>query len=330
VRRVALSDPKVARDALVGLRAYADAVRRPEAEPRPEVGRVRGAALRDHGGEGPVAVLVPSLINPPLILDLDPEVSLARAIRGMGRRVLLLDWGKASERAELDVAGHVEVLLLPLLEAIGEPAALIGYCLGGTMAIAAAGLAPCEQVVTLAAPWHFDRYPERSRAALADIWRSSKAAAETLGALPMEVLQGAFWSLDPERTVAKFAQFGRADPTSAKARRFVALEDWANAGEPLPCRAAAELLEDMFGRDLPGHGEWRVGDRLVRERPAVPAAHLLAGHDVIAPAATAPAGEIRTIPAGHVGMIVGSQRSLLHAELARVLGPPLAAPRPAR
>jgi polyhydroxyalkanoate synthase len=282
--------------------------------------------LRDHGGSGPPALLIPSLINPPLILDLDEDVSLARAIAGMNRRVLLLDWGDAAERAELDIAGHIETLLLPLLDALGEPAALIGYCLGGTMAIAAANLAPCERVITLAAPWHFHRYPQRSRNALAEIWHSSKAAAESLGALPMEVLQGAFWSLDPERTVRKFAEFGRLDAGSAKARRFVALEDWANGGEPLPCPAAAELLEGMFGEDLPGCGQWRVGGKRISESPPVPAMHLLAGHDVIAPPATAPAGESRTIPAGHVGMVVGSIRTKLHATLAAILDPLAAHP----
>src|SRR3954452_23121175 len=106
LRRVSESEPDMARDALAGLRAYADAPRAEPPAPRPDLARVRGATLRDHGGNGPPALLIPSLINPPLILDLDEEVSLARAIAGMNRRVLLLDWGDAAERAELDIAGH--------------------------------------------------------------------------------------------------------------------------------------------------------------------------------------------------------------------------------
>ena len=69
-------------------------------------------------------------------------------------------------------AGMSRHLLVPLIEQLGQPPALIGYCLGGTMAIGAANLTPVERVVTVAAPWHFSDYPEDSRAALQDLWRS--------------------------------------------------------------------------------------------------------------------------------------------------------------
>jgi polyhydroxyalkanoate synthase subunit PhaC len=314
VRELSQRDPELARAALAGLRAYEQAPRRERPPPKPEVARVGGAALRDHGGSGPPAVLVPSLINPPRILDLDEQVSLTAAISQMGRRALLLDWGKADERSSLSVSHHVEMILLPLLRSIGEPVALIGYCLGGTMAIAAAGLIPIERLATIAAPWHFAAYPNASKQALADMWRHSEKAAKQLGALPMEVLQAAFWSLDPERTVRKFAEFGRLDAGSAEARRFVELEEWANEGEPLPYPAAKELIEDLFGKDLPGSGQWIGSDKL-----DVPALHLTAEHDRIAPAETAPAGETVAIASGHVGMIVGSARERLHQALAEFL-----------
>ncbi|MFL6829392.1 MAG: alpha/beta hydrolase, partial [Sphingomicrobium sp.] len=320
VRQATERNPALARDALAGLRKYQGARRREPAAPKAEVARVQGACLRDHGGNGPPAVLIPSLINPPRILDLDEQVSLAGAIARMDRRSLLLDWGRADERKDLSVADHVEQLLLPLLRSIGEPAALIGYCLGGTMAIAAANVAACERIATLAAPWSFARYPQPSREALADMWRHSEGAALALGALPMEVLQAAFWSLDPDRTVKKFAEFGRLDAESADAQRFVELEDWANEGEPLPYPAAKELIEDLFGSDLPGSGEWRIGGNVVRDGLAVPALHLTADHDRIAPAATVPAGPRIGIASGHVGMIVGSARERLHRELTAFLG----------
>jgi polyhydroxyalkanoate synthase len=321
VREVSASDPRLAADALAGLRAYEQAPRRERPPPKPEVARVRGAALRDHGGNGPLAVLVPSLINPPRILDLDAEVSLTRAIAQMSRRALLLDWGSADERSELSVAGQIEELLLPLLRNIGEPVALIGYCLGGTMAIAAANLIEVERLITLAAPWKFVRYPASSHKALQDMWRHSESAAKALGALPMEVLQAAFWSLDPGRTVRKFAEFGRLDPATAEARRFVELEEWANEGEPLPYAAAKELVEDLFGMDMPGSGVWQVGGRAVFDQLGIPTLHLTAERDLIAPPQTAASGDIAAIPSGHVGMIVGSARARLHRDLKAFLTP---------
>jgi polyhydroxyalkanoate synthase len=319
VRLVAETEPETARAALDGLAAYERAERPPPRPERAEAARAGTASLRDHGGSGPPAVLVPSLINPPRILDLDERVSLAGALAAMGRSVLLLDWGEARGRSGLDVAGHVEELLLPLLRGLDEPPALIGYCLGGTMAIAAANLAPVERVVTLAAPWRFAGYADAARESLERIWRQARGAAQALDALPMEVLQAAFWSIDPYRTVAKFAEFAALEPGGDEARRFVALEDWANQGEPLPCPAARELIEDLFCKDFPGSGRWRVGGRGVSDRLRVPLLNCTAARDRITPAEAAPGGERIDIAAGHVGMIVGSARTGLHRALADFL-----------
>jgi len=321
VREVSQRDPQLAAEALAGLRAYEQAPRRERPAPKPEVARVRGAALRDHGGDGGPVVIVPSLINPPRILDLDEQVSLTNAISRMGRRALLLDWGVADERAELSVAGHVEQLLLPLLRSISEPAALIGYCLGGTMSIATANLIPVERLATLAAPWRFAAYPPESQHALQGMWEHSRAAAQSLGALPMEVLQASFWSLDSDRVVSKFAEFGRLDPNSAEACRFVELEEWANEGEALPFPAAQELVEQLFGEDRPGSGAWTIGERQMSDKLAVPVLHLTASQDRIAPASTVAAGASEVIASGHVGMIVGSARERLHAALKAFLAP---------
>ena len=286
---------------------------------RPVIASLGPASLRDCGGSGAPALLVPSLINPPEILDLDGEVSLAAAIAGMGRRALLLDWGEAAGRAKLDLGGHVEQLLVPLLARLEQPAALIGYCLGGTMALGAAALAPVERVATIAAPWRFSGYGEDSRAALARLWAAALPSARRMGALPMEVLQGAFWSLDPRRTVDKFARLAATDPASDRARRFVTLEDWANEGEPLPLPAARELIEDLFGRDLPGTGLWRIGGRPVTECPDVPLLNIASSADRITPAASSPGARRVDIDAGHVGMVVGSSRARLHQALAGFL-----------
>lgn len=303
VRRAGERTPEVAAKALRGLAAYQRAPRETAQRERPILATVRGASLRGCGGSGPPIVLVPSLINPPTILDLDSRTSLAEALRTSGH-VLLLDWGAATERRDLDVAGHVEQLLLPLLQTLREAPVLIGYCLGGTLAIAAAALHPVRGVATLAAPWNFDAYPTTSRKALLDLWKQATPSAEPLGVLPIEVLQAAFWSLDPQRVVAKFARLSEVGPNSEESRRFVMLEDWANTGEPLPLPAARELVEDLFEANLPGACRWQIGGVPIG-KPSAPVLHFTASEDRIVPAATAPPGAQRSCPAGHVGMVVG-------------------------
>ena len=323
VRAASEIDPRLGRDALAGLAAYELAPRDVTPRVRPAICTVAGASLRDCGGSGPLLVLIPSLINPPNILDLDPEVSLADACVGMGRHVLLLDWGSARDRSAFSVADHVSELLVPLLRQLGAPAALAGYCLGGTMAIGAANLMAAERLITLASPWNFSVYPAEGRTALARLWDHARGASESLGALPMEVLQSAFWSLDPSRTVAKFARFASMPTGSPQARRFVALEDWANEGEALPIPAARELIEDFFGADRPGRGEWVIGSRTITDDVGIPALHLTASGDRITPAVTAPgtAGAAINLKSGHVGMIVGSARADLHNVMRPFLDP---------
>jgi polyhydroxyalkanoate synthase len=320
VRMVSEGEPDLAAKALDGLAKYESASRENARPERPVVARSDAATLRDCGGSGAPVVLVPSLINPPDVLDLDETVSLAGAVAAMGRHAFLLDWGPARERSNLDLAGHVTGLLLPLLGEIAEPPALIGYCLGGTMAIAAANLFEVESVATLAAPWRFSAYPRESRASLLRLWETTKRAAQELDALPMEVLQSAFWSLDPKRTVAKFASFAGLEPGSSSARRFVMLEDWANEGEPLPYPAARELIEDVFASDLPGSGEWQVGGKVMSDRLECPLLNITATADRITPAATAAAGESVQAGTGHVGMVIGSARANLHDALPEFLG----------
>src|SRR4051812_145176 len=55
--------------ALAGLRTYQEAEREAGPAPPPAVAEALGAGLRDYGGSGPTAIFVPSLINPPSILD---------------------------------------------------------------------------------------------------------------------------------------------------------------------------------------------------------------------------------------------------------------------
>jgi len=307
VRERTAQHPERLARALAGLRRYQDSKRPRPRPPMPALATRLGASLRDYGGSGPDILFVPSLINPPTVLDLGRR-SLLRWLRQRGRRVLLLDWGwPDAKRRDLSVAGHVEHILLPLIRELRAPPDLAGYCLGGTMAAAAAQLVGARSLTLIAAPWHFGGFPDEDRARLRQLWRGSGALAEQLGVLPMEVLQTSFWNLDPERTVGKFERL--ADMDESGARGFIALEDWANDGPPLSLAAARELFEDFFAADLTGTGAWQVGgapiDPLALPCPLL---NIVSSTDRIVPAASAvAAGERLDLALGHVGMVVGSR-----------------------
>lgn len=310
LRSETAASPERAATALAGLRRYQQAPRPSLRRAMPARHRKGAARLRDFGGSGRPVVLVPSLINSADVLDLTAETSLVRWLAARHCRTWLVDWGSPRPQDRgLDVAGHVAERLVPLLAKLPEPPVLVGYCLGGTMALAAAALAPVAGVATIAAPWNFSGYGE-ARIGIAGLWAAAKPACAALGLVPMEVLQAGFWKLDPARTIAKYEALALTEPGSAEETSFVALEDWANGGAPLTYAAGAELFEALIGQDLPGRGGWQVGGHIVDPHAfAGPRVELVSLSDRIVPAATAIGlPDRRDLGAGHVGMVVGSRR----------------------
>lgn len=309
------NDPNLRRKALAGLRKYQHA-KRPERKNDSPVHAACAHAKLLHfapctkNAKHPV-VLVPSLVNPPYILDLAENMSLAGYLQQQGHDVWLVDWGNPTpEDAELGLGDHVEKRLLPLLDSIGAPSLLVGYCLGGTLSLAAAQLRrDTVAVAAIAAPWDFDRYPVQSRETIASQWQQSKALCEKLGYVPMEVLQSGFWALDTARTVRKYAAFADMEEGSIAEHAFIAVEDWANLGAPLTYAAARDLFELLYQENRTGKGQWEVGGQLISPSSLhCPAMIIRSTTDRIVPAGASPMlTEQHDSSLGHVGMIVSKK-----------------------
>lgn len=314
LRSEAGDDPERIAAVLKGVSAYQTAPRgRPMRRARKLARRGR-ATLRDYGGEGTPIVFVPSLINGPEILDLDRDRSLVRWLRAQGLRPLLVDWGTPTSAEQgLDLAGHVEKLLVPLLSRLPEPPIVAGYCLGGTLAAAAAHLMPVRGLALIATPWRFSGFPPESRLRLTELWEQARAPAEQVGLMPMEVMQSAFWRLDAARTLAKFEAIGRRAEDRKAVASFTKVEDWANAGPPMTFAAARDVMQNFFLADLPGTGRWRVGGQIIDPSSlSCPVLEVVSTSDRIVPfASAAGAGERLTLGLGHVGMIVGGRGKAL-------------------
>ncbi len=307
---------------LAGVRRYQAAPASPARRQAPVLARIGNASIRDHGGAGPAVVLVPSLINAPDVLDLAPGNSLAVALVHAGLRVFSVDWGD-TELHGLDAA--VADRLVPLVESLQMPVALAGYCLGGTLAVAAAALMGprITRLALLATPWHFAGYDAAARAGLAAWWASAVPIADTLGSVPIDLLQPAFWALDAAAVTAKYEALATADP--ATFANFVRLEDWANGGVPLSIAATRDLADRLFAADESGAGAWEVaGRRIDAGSLSIPILDVIAGRDRIVPPASALSsngpGTRLWLDSGHVGMVVGRRApDLLWDPLARWL-----------
>ncbi|MCK6418334.1 MAG: alpha/beta fold hydrolase [Alphaproteobacteria bacterium] len=272
--------------------------------------------------DAPVVLLVPSLINRAGILDLAAERSLLRILAGQGMDAVLLDWGDAKQDPMLqDLNNIVCNGLLPavryLKESTGRPLYLLGYCMGGTLNVAALQLAPQDVAgaIFLAAPWDF----QGRLARLVQFWAPTALPhIHTHGFLPADWMQMIFAALEPQQSVHKFARFAAMDPDSDAARLFVAVEDWLNDGVDLPAGAAMNCIKDWFIENAPVRGQWRIGETVIRPQEIkTPCLIVAAQKDrLVEPAAARalhaalPQATLLAPDCGHISLIAGRRAVL--------------------
>jgi polyhydroxyalkanoate synthase len=318
-------------DFAAGVAAYRDHLYRRTLREPPVLWRDGTTRLLDYGfgksGSGVTLLVIPSLVNRAHVLDLTAETSLLRHLAKLGHRPLLVDWdapGEAERAFDLTdyIAGRLGHALDAAVAAAGGPVVLLGYCMGGNLALALAQLRGTQVagLALLATPWDFQA-DGPIKAPLDEASAASLSAAfAALPELPVDLLQAMFASLDPFLVSRKYRAFAAQQASAdGKAKEngalFVALEDWVNDGVPLASKVAAECLVGWYGRNAPARGLWQVaGETIVPERWNKPALLLLPQHDrIVPPASSSALAEAMSqatairVASGHVAMIVGRQ-----------------------
>lgn len=281
----------------------------------------RVGAKRRKASAKPALLVVPSLVNRGYVLDLEPGRSFLRFLAGAGFDPFLVDWdapGAIERRFTLTdyIAGRLEGALAAVGRAArGQPIIVVGYCMGGDLALALAlrRQRDLAGLALLATPWDFHAERAGQAEALGALGEAMAPVVTAAGELSVDAIQALFGALDPMQVIRKFLAFAELDPTSAKAATFVALEDWVNDGVPLAAAVALECLGGWYGRNETMRGEWRVAGTPVLPRELdLPALVVLPGQDRIVPPGSALAlaeaipGADRLAPeAGHIGMVVG-------------------------
>jgi len=321
---------------LTGLKAYRGHPFRRQGEEPPVLWREGTTRLLDYGRDaaGPVVLVVPSLINRYYVLDLLPERSFLRHLAAEGLRPVVVDWGApGSGERDFDLTDYIMVRLDTAFTAasrIGAPIAVVGYCMGGLLALALAlrrqeGLG-C--LALLATPWDFHAERASQARMLAAIAEYFAFLSDAHGSVPVDVIQGLFFALAPFTAERKFTRFSAIDPEGEEARAFVAVEDWLNDGVPLAPRVARDCARSWYGDNEPGRGLWRVGgERVDPELLNRPALVVVPRRDRIVPpssaeslAAQLAAATVLRPALGHVGMMAAARaRSTLWTAIAEWL-----------
>jgi polyhydroxyalkanoate synthase subunit PhaC len=314
---------------LDGLTRYRNHPYRRDLVDPPAIWSEGSSRLLDHGtgqsgtsGRSPdrTVLVVPSLINRGYILDLSAGNSLMRMLAEQGLRPLRLEWG-APGPVELRytmtdiVAGRLERAAAAATRLAGRSVPVVGYCMGGTLIAALACRRPdlVRSALFLATPWDFHadgaqsaRLVSAGIATLGPMWEQGLPA-------PVDLLQALFMTIDPLMALKKFTKFAAMPPDSARARAFVALEDWLNDGVDLPGPIARACFEDWYGRNDTGQGRWMIAGAPVKPtETSVPSLHIIADQDRLVPphsslalADTMPGAGVKRVPFGHIGMIAG-------------------------
>ncbi len=199
-------------------------------------------------------LMIPSLINKAHILNLSDTHSMLSWFNKRGIKTYLLDWGELNKTQEkdIDIAKLVQTKLCAAIrktsEIEGKPVDVLGYCMGGTLALSGYNFASdhIRRMILLASPWDFHTTPSYL-ARNVRIW--SPAVLPVInerGYLPAEWVQALFASLDPNGSAQKFIKFASMDQNSPEAKLFIAVEDWLNDGIDLPKNIAHECIQDWF------------------------------------------------------------------------------------
>ena len=314
-------------DMIDGIRLYHLHPYRRVSRDRPVIWQAGSTVILDGAPDAPVTaptvLLVPSLVNRAYVLDLMPGRSLVDYLAECGIRPLVLDWqAPGMQEREFDVSDYVTQRICPAIEFVAKtypktPLHLAGYCMGGTLAVAAAFRQPGEirSFIAIASPWDFHaEIGGQAKILLGqrEMWANILAG---FGELPVDLLQTLFASLDPNLGLRKFSKFAKMDMSSEQAQEFVAIEDWLNDGYPLVKGVAADVFNKWYDQNEPEIGSWMVDGSIVRPQDIrVPSLIAVPRTDKIVPrpsalalASVLPSATVITPPSGHVGMMTGRQ-----------------------
>lgn len=244
-----------------------------------------------------------------------------RYLAGCGFTPYLLDWGMPGGSEKGFTLEDFIARLIRALEHVvalqgGKPIALMGYCMGGILALAVAQLRPdlVSRIALLATPWDF-HVPSYRRIAVDDKTLATLGGIlESVPTCAPEWVQLLFYYTQPFSIHEKYIQFAALDDQGSEEITLqVAIEQWANDGMPLTSAVARSCIIDWVHHNTLARGKWKVGRVTIDPgRVTVPSFVVMPAYDRIVPKESSvplvdalPLVDTLTPKTGHVRMVAG-------------------------
>ena len=279
-------------------------------------------------------LLVMSLVSKAYILDLTPGQSFIEFLLRQGYDVFMIDWGvprPADKRLRLEdyVIDFIPDCVERVRRDTGEPdLTVIGYCMGGLLAVMYAALhadGPLRNLACFTTPIDFEGMKLFSR------WTDRRyfdvdRIVDSLGNVPPELMYASFEMLKPAARLAAQARLWDNMWNDDFVKSYRMFDRWAADQVPFPGECFRQTVKDLMWDNKLYRNELVLGGRPVRLASiTVPFLHVMAEHDHIVPHESAKdlvamvgSQDKRelVLKGGHVSLVAGANAS-------RRLGPEL-------
>jgi polyhydroxyalkanoate synthase len=268
----------------------------------------------------PPVLLFIGLVSRSWVLDLHPSNSLVARLRDEGFDVYVLDWGvpdaaDAANTFETYVARYLPRAIGALLrESQCRDCSILGYCMGGNLALMLAGSdvdVPIRNLVTMATPVDFHKL-----GGLVDSLRDGAldpdALIDSTGNVPAHVLARLFRVRKPTSDIAQYARLWENLWNDEYVSSHQAMARWASEHVPLPGALARQMTHAWVNQNGFVTGTLRLaGRRVDLRRVSVPTLCIFGGRDdLVLPDAARAVGELvgaedlelLELDAGHAGL----------------------------
>src|SRR4051794_13877133 len=296
--------------------------------PKRTVYRYIGGGGDRPSNELPV-LFVPPLAAPSICFDLRRGCSMAEHMLALGHRTYMVEYGHIGySDKELGLEHWVEDIIPNAIRAVsedagGRPVQLVGWCLGGIMALlAVAGdrTLPVNSVAMVASPFDFRQVritaPIRPVANLTNGLLLS-AVYRALGGAPAPLVKRGFQLSSLDKYLTKpLTMLTHLDDRDFLAQ-IEAVDNFVDQMRAYPGRTFGQLYHRFFRvNDMADDGVLELGDRRIDLGDVrIPVLSVAGSSDTLAPRpavhavgdllVNAPEVRLETAPGGHLGVLTG-------------------------